>query len=362
MRILSSSFGAMSRKKKFSVLTCISFLTSAFLLVSCGDKKQQDYSESELKELGVVASTTPKYTKWRIPLAKVHEKDKQIAFDAMIQEYRNELFKLKAEMGETFGLKIQDEDSIRTDAFADLVEERVQAIIAGRAETKEEIAHTMTTDYNDFQKMTNWRSYTIPQAFILFAGAKVGGGAGLRVAKAATIFIVIQPWLEVVVDNDTAEIISKEWLLLTELFGIPNLSFGYGGGAETGPMFGVGAAFGPIKHPSDMEGIGVGASWGIPIPLFGGVFGQVSFLLNTPLIYYVTGGVSFNHFSWGTPEAEIPILLDLNRFKAAFKSVMTDVTPELKSKAAEPSDATEEASEESQEEDASSSMGTGLGF
>lgn len=308
-------------KNKTVLTRLVLFYSFPFVLIlllafmaGCGGNEQSKYSKSELNHVGVIVSTTPRYTKWRIPLAKTHETDKKVAFEMMIEEYQKEIENVSKEL-EGVGFGLDKSIAFANKNFETHLRKKIKQILELSSESESEMIHTLGNRYPDFKEMPNWKTYVIPQAFILFIGASFGAGLGPKGGISPTFFFVVQPWLEVTVDNRTGKQVASEWVMATEIFGIPNLSFGTGVGAEAGPMFGVGATFGPMHHPSEMGGVAVGVNGGLPI----GAFGQVSFIMQNPVIYYVTLGMKFNKVSTGGVEAELPVLMDLSKFKAVLQ-------------------------------------------
>lgn len=287
---------------KFALL----FMIFSVLLSHCGFNQQ--YTESELKELGVLVSQQGNVSIWRIPLATAKSEDQMHGIELVMDHYVEELEELKeafARMG------IPEEALSNNEEFRQKTKELIQNILESN---EEEPISGQVPETQDFERMTNWKSYSVPQAFMVMFGAKFGMGIGAKGGVKATLVMVVQPWLKIRLDNSTGEILSKNWELLPALYAIPNLSIGIG--AEGGPSWlaGVGAVFGPLKNPDQLKGVAIGASATAGLSLQG-AFAQVNLILKYPLLYYTMIGYRAGTSSEASIDGQIQMLMPMNEFK-----------------------------------------------
>jgi hypothetical protein len=172
-------------------------------------------------------------------------------------------------------------------------------------------------EYGDLKKLSNWKKYTIPQAFLVYFGADFSASLGVGIGGAATIFIVTQPWLKIGIDTRTGKQVSKAIQVQKAILGVPNLLLGAGAGGGAKVDTGAGVVFGPLNHPNDMAGLGLGINAvGTLGPI--GIAGKIMTVLRNPPLVYVVGGYTGGVAGTIQIQGNGQILLPLEKFMETF--------------------------------------------
>jgi len=177
-----------------------------------------------------------------------------------------------------------------------------------------ELGHTVSQP----TRLSSWRRYAIPQAFIGYISTKFTVSWGVSAGVSATVMVVIQPWLTLAVDHTAAQptIVDKLYEVDVALLGVPNVDIGLGVGASLPLRVGVGAVFGPLDQPNDLARWGIGLSGGLTVPVLGGVSGKFISVLRAPPLFMLMLGYSTGTGAELEVHGNIQRILDLDAFIA----------------------------------------------
>lgn len=306
----------MKRFLKRHITTSLLILAAALSgVVGCEKRPETDYS-ANIGSVGVRVSEVGDIVFWKIPLAQTAEADKRIIFDRMLEQFADGMGQVNSRLrANGVSLPLMSESEYK--AYGEQTESLIRRIIAAGQER--DIA-AMAGDYSQMREMGHWKSYLIPQAFIVYGGgqfkAAFGGGAGFS----AIVYVVIQPWLKVGIDKRTAKQVSSSVEMNMTILGVPNLDAGVGVGGGGAAQAGVGVVWGPLQTPDDMAGLGIGATASASMPIVGGGSARVIGLLRNPPLVYAVAGYQGGVDAGMHAQLSFQALLSLDKFMAAILS------------------------------------------
>lgn len=299
-------------------LNALIFVVAVFF-ASCKTTQQPVYNNSDLNTIGVRVSNQNGISTWKIPLAQTTIDDQKIGFEKMIDRYLLQLKKIKSDM-KAQGVSIPFVDLENEEDFRNLTTESIKKILD--INSKKAVITANNDNYEDVRSGAPWQNYVIPQAFIAYVGFKGGAAKVASIGGGVTLFLVAQPFYVIRVDNETGKLIpGATWDVELAAFGIPNAGFGLGLGAEGVVIYGGGLVFGPLEHPGQLAGFGVGPAGALSF--IQGLDISVHVTLKAPPLYYVTVGAKTGASAKGSIEIDGQALLPIDKFLVMLKDLTT---------------------------------------
>jgi hypothetical protein len=266
-------------------------------------------------------------TYFSIPLARTSSDDRGALLDQMVSQFSHSMADINAQ---TMAHGLDLSGVLTGDAatqYTNALNGTLTAIIG--QDQSSDVAVEVGSTVNNPTKLSTWKRYVIPQAYIAYFSAKFSINAGIGGGVSATVMLVVQPWLTLAVDHTLAQpkVVDKQYEVNMDVLGVPNVDIGFGAGGGVALRVGVGAVFGPLNEPADIAGWGIGLSASGTAPVIGGLSGKfVTVLKYPPLIMLLLG------YSTGTSadleiHGNIQKLLDLNAFLAWIDSLGSGTPP-----------------------------------
>jgi hypothetical protein len=249
---------------------------------------------------GIVVERVGNHTYFKIPLAYTAEGEKRRLLEETVHKFTSAMTSLNQEMIER-GI---DLSGLLDEATAAEFNENYLATLDRIFDTEVdgEVELELGESYDEPKKLWSWQRYLVPQAFIAYFGTKFTANVGVGGGISATVLIVVQPWLSLVIDHTAAEptVVDKDYQIDVAVLGVPNLDVGFGVGGGIPLRIGAGAVFGPLNQPEDIAGWGIGISGTFTVPLIGG--GQAKFIsvLQDPPLFLAMAG--YNSGTGGSVE------------------------------------------------------------
>jgi hypothetical protein len=294
------------------------------LALDCGQVLQLA-SDGKLDSSGVLRGILVKKvgskTYMKIPLAETFGGDRKQLFDEMVKSFLTGIGQVNKEFTDQ-GLDLGFLPQEKKEEWAEHYKQVLKQIFD--SEVEDDLALELGESY-DVEKLSSWRRYIIPQAYIAFFGTKFGANWGVGGGVSATVMFVAQPWLSICIDHGKPEpeIVSKDLEVDLAVMGVPNVDIGGGVGGGVPLRLGVGAVFGPIDRPEDIAGFGLGLSGSYNLPFAGGAMGKVVAVLKKPPLFFVLGGYNTGTGGGGEIHGGAQVLLDLEQFIEVMKGLLS---------------------------------------
>lgn len=284
--------------------TCDQILTDA------GDGKADGLPALE----GVKIRKEGNLTFFSIPLARTAAEDRGHLLDEMIGKFTRRMGELNQDMiahgVDLSGVLVGDV----ANQFAANYSSTINTVIG--TDTSSDVAVALGDTVQNPTKLSTWKRYVIPQAYIAYFSAKFSINVGVGGGVSATVMIVVQPWLTLAVDHTKAQptVVGKSYDVDVAVMGAPNVDVGFGAGGGPALRLGLGAVFGPLDHPEDVAGWGIGLSGSASAPFIGGLAGKFVTVLKYPPLFMLLLGYSTGTSGELEIHGNLTKLLDLNAF------------------------------------------------
>jgi hypothetical protein len=255
-------------------------------------------------------------TFFSIPLARAAADDRGHLLDAMVGQFSQRMGQLNQDMiahgVDLSGILTGDLAAQFTANYSSTI----QAVIG--TDTSANVAVALGDTIEEPTKLSSWKRYAIPQAYIAYFSAKFTINVGVGGGASATVMIVAQPWVTIAVDHTKAQptVVGKTYDVDVALLGAPNVDVGIGTGGGVALRLGLGAVFGPLDRPQDIAGWGIGLSGSAGVPVIGGLSGKFVSVLKYPPLFMLMLGYSSGTSGELEIHGNLTKLLDLQAFLA----------------------------------------------